>query len=209
MALWSLLEKTNFFILRWLENHGLEQGFAFTITHSNKDRQDGLPRRRIYTCTRGQKYVPRKEAHTKESRNTGHNTDGCKFHVNAYRRKTDNLVHINKVKNQHNHELVDNIAALASCYRKLTPAMCDDIRLLAACGVHAGAIIEVLQHKNLGKYIHARNVYNIVQSICHQNHVKSDTSSMYLELMKQQQENPAFHVDAQFEGQDNHLVELC
>ena len=32
---------------------------------------------------------------------------------------------------------------------------------------------------------------------------------MYLALMNQQQENPTFHVDARFEGQDNHLVGLC
>src|ERR1043166_9996886 len=32
---------------------------------------------------------------------------------------------------------------------------------------------------------------------------------MYINLMKQQQENPAFYVDAQFEGEDNHLVRLC
>src|SRR4051794_24893548 len=179
-----------FFILRWLANHELEQGFAFTITHSDKDRQDGLPRRRVYTCTRGRKYVPKKEAHTKENRNTGHNTDGCKFHVNVYRRKTDNLVHITMIENQHNHELVNNIAALAPCYRRLTAEMCDDVKLLASCGVRSGAIIEVLQQKNPGKYIHARNVYNIVQSIRRQNHVKSDAGSMYLELMKQKQENP-------------------
>ncbi|RHZ90045.1 hypothetical protein Glove_9g61 [Diversispora epigaea] len=29
---------------KWLENHGLEQGFAFTITHSEKDKKNGLPR---------------------------------------------------------------------------------------------------------------------------------------------------------------------
>jgi hypothetical protein len=31
------------FIIRWLDNHKLEQGFAFTITHSKKDKEDGLP----------------------------------------------------------------------------------------------------------------------------------------------------------------------
>ena len=48
--------------IRWLNNHGLEQGFAFTITHSEKDKDNGLPRRRTYACIKGQKYVPRKEA---------------------------------------------------------------------------------------------------------------------------------------------------
>src|SRR5436189_114466 len=65
------------------------------------------------------------------------------------------------------------------------------------------------KHKKYpGKYIHARNVYNMVQAIRHKNGT-SDAGSMYLELMKQQQEDPTFYVDACFEGQDNHLVRLC
>ncbi|RHZ69350.1 hypothetical protein Glove_284g28 [Diversispora epigaea] len=27
----------------WLKNHGLEQGFTFTITHSKKDKNDEIP----------------------------------------------------------------------------------------------------------------------------------------------------------------------
>ncbi|CAG8655849.1 245_t:CDS:2, partial [Diversispora eburnea] len=171
----------------WLKNYGLEQGFAITITHSEKDKKDGLPQRRIYTCTRGRKYTPRKEAHTKESRNAEHNTGNCQFRVNTYCQKNDNLVYITKVENQHNHKLVETIAALASSYQKFTPEMQEDIRLLATCGVRSGAIIEVLRHKNLG----------------------NDAGSIYLNLIKQQQENPSFYVDAQFEGQENRLVWLC
>ena len=186
------------------------QGFAITITHSEKDKEDGLPRRRIYACSRGRRHMPKKEAHTKESRNKGYSSTDCKFRVNAYRRKNDNLVYITKVENQHNHELVENIAILAPSYRKFTQEMSDDVRLLTECGVRPGAIIDVLQNKNPGKYIHDRNVYNLVNSIWRQkNHAKSDAGSMYINLMKQQQENPAFHVDAQFEGEDNHLVRLC
>ncbi|CAG8696829.1 4267_t:CDS:10, partial [Funneliformis caledonium] len=111
----------------WLENYELEQSFAFTITHSDKDKDD---------------------AHTNENRNRGHNTNNCKFHINAYCRKKDNLVHITKVEGEHNHELVENIRMVSPCYRKLTPEMRDDIALLATCGVRAGAIIE----KNLEKH---------------------------------------------------------
>jgi MULE transposase domain len=169
-----------------------------------------MPRRRIYACTRGRKYMPRKEAHTEESRNAEHNTGNCQFRVNTYRRKNDNLVYITKVENQHNHKLVETIAILAPSYRKFTPEMQEDVRLLATCGVRSGAIIEVLQHKNPGKYIHDRDIYNLVNSIRReQNQSKSDAGSIYLNLMKQQQENPSFHVDAQFEGQENRLVRLC
>ncbi|CAG8623505.1 10638_t:CDS:2, partial [Diversispora eburnea] len=113
-------------------------------------------------------------------------------------------------EDQHNHELVKNIATLVSSYRRFIPEMCDDIKLLAACGVRPGTIVEVLQHKNSEKYIHDKNVYNLVSSIRrHQIHSKSDASSMYLDLMIQWQENLTFHVDAQFEGQDNHLIRLC
>ncbi|CAB4425493.1 unnamed protein product [Rhizophagus irregularis] len=91
---------------------------------------------------------------------------------------------------------------VASHYRKLTPEMRDDVKLLATCGVRAGAIIEVLQVKYPDKFIYSRNIYNMVQTIRNQNNTSSDAGSMYLELMKQQQENPTFHVDACFE--DNH-----
>ncbi|CAG8746083.1 14335_t:CDS:2, partial [Funneliformis caledonium] len=119
--------------------------------------------------------------HTNENRNRGHNTNNCKFHINAYRRKKNNLVHITKVEDEHNHELVENIRIVSPYYRKLTPEMRDDIALLAICGMRADAIIEVLH----------------------------DAGLMYLALMNQQQKNLTFHVDARFEGQDNHLVRFC
>jgi hypothetical protein len=88
--------------------------------------------------------------------------------------------------------------------------MQDDVRLLTTCGVRSGAIVEVLQHKNPGMYIHDRDVYNMINQFRREkNPVKSDAGSVYLNLMKQQNENPSFHVDAQFEGQDNRLVRLC
>ncbi|CAG8584874.1 8742_t:CDS:2 [Diversispora eburnea] len=157
----------------WLKNYGLEQGFAFTITHSEKDKNDGIPRWHIYACTKGRKYVARKEAHTKDSHNSAHNSGNCQFRINAYCQKNDNMVYITKVESQHNHKLVDNIAILVPSYRKFTPEMQDNVRLLTICGVRS---------------------------------VKSDTGSVYLSLMKQQNENLSFHVDAQFEGQDNRLV---
>ena len=195
--------------IRWLDNHGIEHGFAFTITHSEKDKEDGFPRRRTYTCMKGRAYVPRKNAHTSEDRNRGHHSSDCMFRINAYRWKQDNLVHISKVNGTHNHELVENIHMVAARYRKLSSEMIEDVRLLATCGVRAGAIIEVLQRKNPGQHIHARNIYNMVQSIRFQKGVTSDAGSMYLELVKQQKENPTLHVDTRFEGQDNHLVGLC
>ncbi|CAG8597882.1 11465_t:CDS:2, partial [Diversispora eburnea] len=99
-------------------------------------------------------------------------------------------------EDQHNHERVKNIATLASSYRRFTSEMCDDIKLLAACGMRPGTIVKVLQHKNSEKYIHNKNVYNLVSSICcHQTHSKSNAGSMYLDLMIQWQENLTFHID--------------
>jgi hypothetical protein len=60
---------------------------------------------------------------------------------------------------------VKNIGMVASHYRKLSPEMKDDIKLLATCRVRAGAIIEVLQKKYPDKYIHTHNVYNMIQAI--------------------------------------------
>ena len=58
--------------------------------------------------------------------------------------------------------------------------MCDDVKLLAECGVKVGAIIDVLQHKNPEQYIHPCNVYNYTQFIHRQTFVKSDAGFVYL-----------------------------
>ncbi|CAB5387291.1 unnamed protein product [Rhizophagus irregularis] len=147
---------------------------------NDKDKHNSFPRRRTYAYTKGRAYVPRKEAHINEERDRGYHSGDCKFYINAYCRKRDNLVYIMKINGEHNHPLVKNINMVAFHYCKLTPEMHDDVKLLATCGVRTGAIIEVLQVK----------------------YSDNDAGSMYLELMKQQQENPTFHVDACFE--DNH-----
>ncbi|CAB5383719.1 unnamed protein product [Rhizophagus irregularis] len=64
--------------------------------------------------------------------------------------------------------------------------MYNNVKLLATCGVHASAIIEVLQ-KNQSKMLIMCIIW----------------------LMRQQQEDPTFYVDAHFEGQDNHFVRFC
>ncbi|RGB24467.1 hypothetical protein C1646_676363 [Rhizophagus diaphanus] len=166
---WKKLDK-------FLENHGLERGFAFTITHSDKDKEDGFPRHRIYAYSKGRSYNQQKNAHTDENRNRGHHITDCKFHVNTYRQKKDNLVHITKIDGEHNHDLVDNIRMVTPHFCKLTLEMYDDVALFAACGVRAGTIIEVLQHKYPEKYIHARNIYNLVQTLRHQNQTTSDAA---------------------------------
>ncbi|CAG8515157.1 16229_t:CDS:2 [Funneliformis mosseae] len=130
--------------MTFLKNHRLEQGFAFTITYSDKDKDDGFPQCHIYACSKDQIYNQQKKVHTNENRNRGHNINNCKFHINAYHRKKDNLIHITKVEGENNHELVENIRIVFSYYRKLTPEMRDDIALLATCEMRAGAIIEVL-----------------------------------------------------------------
>ncbi|CAG8608969.1 1931_t:CDS:2, partial [Cetraspora pellucida] len=154
---------------RWLDNHGVEHGFAFTVTHSEKDKEDRIPRRRTYS--------------------------DCQFHVNAYRHKKDNKIYITKIDGQHNHALINNIEMVATHYQRLTPEMHDNIKLLASCEVHARAIIEVLQKKNPGKYIHVHNVYNAIQMNRIQRKTISDAGLMYLELIKHQQADPTFYVD--------------
>ncbi|CAG8658331.1 8607_t:CDS:2, partial [Scutellospora calospora] len=84
---------------------------------------------------------------------------------------------------------------------KLTPTICDDIKLLAECGVKVGVIIDILQRKNPEQYIHSRNIYNYIQFIRHQNFVNSDAAFVYLELIEKKQENPTFYIDARFEDQ--------
>ncbi|CAG8522171.1 12658_t:CDS:2, partial [Cetraspora pellucida] len=147
----------------------------------DKDKTDRLPQHHIYACTK----------------------------VNAYHQKSDNMVYITNVCNQHNHALVENISMIAPSYHQLTLEMHDDVRLLVTCKVCSDAIIEILQHKYPGKYIHPCDVYNLVQTIRYQKGVTSDASSIYLKLLKQKQDSLIFHVDACFKGKDNHLVGLC
>ncbi|CAG8453906.1 16036_t:CDS:2 [Cetraspora pellucida] len=96
----------------------------------------------------------------------------------------DNLVYITKVDSQHNHELVKNIDIVASHYCKLFLEIRDEVKILTASRAHAGAIIETIRHEK---------------------RVTSDAGSIYIELMKQKQDNPMLHIDTCFEGKDNHL----
>ncbi|CAG8717252.1 7941_t:CDS:2, partial [Racocetra fulgida] len=83
-----------------------------------------------------------------------------------------------------------------STYLLKNQEMQENIRLLATCGVRADTIIEVLQKKNTEKYIHARNKHKVAR----------DAGNTYLELIKRQQKEPSFYINAKFEGIDNHLV---
>ncbi|CAG8664040.1 15791_t:CDS:2 [Cetraspora pellucida] len=138
--------------------------------------------------------------HTTKECNQGYNNSNCQFYVNAYWCKKDNKIYITKIDNQHNYALINNIKIVATYYQRLTPKMHDDIKLLASCRVHAEAIIEVLQKKNLGKYIHICNVYNIIQMNRIQKKTISDAGSMYLELIKHQQADPTFYINACIES---------
>ncbi|CAG8490272.1 10122_t:CDS:2 [Gigaspora margarita] len=77
---WAELDK-------WLNNYGLESGFAFIITHSEKDKEDKIS-----------------QPHIVKERDSGHYTTSCTFRMNAYWRK-NNLVYITKIDGQHNHIL--------------------------------------------------------------------------------------------------------
>ncbi|CAG8822255.1 11958_t:CDS:2, partial [Gigaspora margarita] len=64
--------------------------FAFTITHSEKDKGDRIPWRHTYKYAKGRPYVPRKEAHVINDCDSDHNTIGYTFYINAYRCKSKN-----------------------------------------------------------------------------------------------------------------------
>ncbi|CAG8764266.1 32403_t:CDS:2, partial [Gigaspora margarita] len=98
----------------------MKNGFAFTITHSEKNKKDGIPWRCTYKCTKGRPYVSRKEAHVVKNRDSGHHTIGCTFYINIYRHKKDNLIYISKINGQHNHELVDDINMIKNCVNGLS-----------------------------------------------------------------------------------------
>ncbi|CAG8642328.1 16535_t:CDS:2 [Cetraspora pellucida] len=191
-----------------LEHYSQERSFAFCITHSEIDKIDNEPWRRVYTCTKGQTYVPCKKAYILSERDRGHKSVGCPYHINIYWWKNDNQIHIFNIIGTHNHKMVQNITMVEARYHQLTKEMQDDVRLLSSCSVQAGAIIEVLQKKYLEKHIYAHNVYKIIQAIHFENCVASDAGSTYLELIKKQCDEPGYYVNAKFEGADNHLAGL-
>ncbi|CAG8846814.1 23222_t:CDS:2, partial [Gigaspora margarita] len=104
-----------------------------SFNNCEKDKEDGIPRHRTYKCMKGQPYISQKEAHTINDRDSGHNTTGCTFHINAYRCKKDNLIYISKIDSYYNHALVDNINMVAAHYRKFSPEMHEEIKFLATC----------------------------------------------------------------------------
>ncbi|CAG8657606.1 8020_t:CDS:1, partial [Diversispora eburnea] len=61
-------------------------------------------------------------------------------------------------------------------YRRFTSEIYDDVKLLVIYSIRSDTIIKVLQHKNSEKYIHDKNIYNLISSICrHQIYSKSNT----------------------------------
>ncbi|CAG8819597.1 29453_t:CDS:2, partial [Gigaspora margarita] len=109
-----------------IEKNSMKYGFAFMIIHSEKDKENGIPRHYVYTCIKGKKYISRKEAHIVEGCNKEHYAENCKFHINTYHQKKDNLVYITKIEDQHNYELIKNIDIVASHYYKLSLEICNE-----------------------------------------------------------------------------------
>src|SRR6185312_17127455 len=101
-----------YYLHRHMNEHACTRGFAFAITKSER-AEDGHPRRRTYTCTKGQRFISRKEAHVLDERNRGHSSGSCSFHVNVYRGKKENIICISSVVGEHNHPMVQDIELLA------------------------------------------------------------------------------------------------
>ncbi|CAG8585504.1 8007_t:CDS:2, partial [Scutellospora calospora] len=102
-------EKDNDFD-KWVNNHGTECGFAFTITHSKKDKENRI----LWCCTykymKGRSYISKKEAHIINDRDSSYYTTGYTFYVNMYRHKKNNLFYVSKID-----EMSDKVKFLTSC----------------------------------------------------------------------------------------------
>lgn len=73
------------------------------------------------------------------------------------------MTYTNYVTTYYNHyNLIWQATLVISHYCKFNSEISDDVKLLVTCEICANAIIEVLQKKYLGKYIHTHNIYNIV-----------------------------------------------
>ncbi|CAG8572587.1 2066_t:CDS:2, partial [Scutellospora calospora] len=189
----------------WLDKYSHERGFAFSLVKSELDKNDGIPRHRVYYCSKGHRYEAKKKAHILEERNKAHENSGCEYHLNFQRWKSNNQVHISDIIGEHSHPISDNIQMAVSKYHRLISEIQDDIELLAASGVRTGAIINLLTQKYPDQYIYTHSVYNVIQVAKAEKRKLSDASATYKELMHRKQEMPSWYVDAKFEGSDNHL----
>ncbi|CAG8773596.1 17649_t:CDS:2 [Cetraspora pellucida] len=96
----------------WFELYSQENSFTFCVTHSNHDKVDKKPKRRIYLCMKRQKY------------------------------KNDNIIRISSIIGTHDYEMVKNIMITEPRYRQLTKEMKNNVQLLSSCGMQAEVIIE-------------------------------------------------------------------
>ncbi|CAG8850000.1 1596_t:CDS:2, partial [Gigaspora margarita] len=89
----------------------LEDKFDQLETYNESDNENTKKSGPLYSVAQRMDFKNWKELddYIIEGYNKGHHTGNCKFHVNTYCQKTDNLVYIMKVYGQHNHELVENI----------------------------------------------------------------------------------------------------
>ncbi|CAG8856203.1 15891_t:CDS:1, partial [Gigaspora margarita] len=58
-----------------------------------------------------------KKAHNLEERNKAHENNGCEYHINFQRWKSDNQVRISGIIGEHSHPMSENIQMTAPQYR--------------------------------------------------------------------------------------------
>ncbi|CAG8824726.1 13890_t:CDS:2, partial [Gigaspora margarita] len=144
--------------------------FTFSLAKSELDKDDKIPRHRVYYCSKEHHYKPKKKAHVLEERNKEHES----------------------IISEYSHQMSENIQIVAPQYCHLTPEMQEDIELLASSNIRTRAIINVLTHKYPDQYIYAYCVYNLVQTIKVEKEKLSDAGATYKELMCHKQKMPGW-----------------
>ncbi|CAG8791836.1 44536_t:CDS:2, partial [Gigaspora margarita] len=98
------------------ECYGQANCFAFCVTHSENDKVDNKPQRRVYGCTKRQKYIQHKEAHMLDERNKGHKAESksqvnCSEASNIHKDRKDELQKITNLEVGKNYTNRENISS--------------------------------------------------------------------------------------------------
>ncbi|CAG8603146.1 24969_t:CDS:2, partial [Gigaspora rosea] len=129
---------------------------GFNVVKDRVSRENDVIRRRAYICKHGRHYD------SSSNKETGTKKILCQWHVNAScskHKNPDSLIFINKIVNEHNHEL--NIDAIKfEQTKKFSKEMMDDIEFLTKqCRMSATAQKRYLEDKYPSKPIYSKDLY--------------------------------------------------
>ncbi|CAG8813062.1 15479_t:CDS:2, partial [Gigaspora margarita] len=177
---------TSFDLLeKYLKCYSMQIGFETKIVRAEKE--NNVMVRKIYKCRHEGKCLPKKKLDPTQNRERASSCIECGFMLNTSYCKSTNLVHINKLDENHNHEL--NNSELK-------------------CHLGATVLRRILRNKFPNQDIYSQDLYNIINKYKADSQTKNDAVTLYEYLLKLQQENPEWYFKVDFKGIDNRLSKI-